>query len=377
MTCSRTVMAAVLASMCGATAMPCFAQDTVSFRATAVGPSERQAVMNAYFEGLRNQLSTLAGAQAQTGMGTALREEMARDFEAFRHKFFTADTDYRCSPSGSHIICEVEGGILAGALSSEMRSSIRTTEQTLSNSLVFTVAAASSRDVGAPLVVDKLSGAFAASGHKLLSGSAINQAIEQHQVDYSLAIQEVAFGPPVYIIGERRSEGNLTVRFSIIDVRRKLQVAVVPVVVTASLSSPSVDSVVAELRGALADKAAMEISRQTNNAIVATQEERPADQAGLQRRAGGQVLYLVQLQGIAQRNRDVIRAVREALSRAVPAAQVQVDAQKSSDTQVTIAVTTSGAVAIDSLIDALYATQPGSKTFEAISTGTNQIKVRY
>jgi hypothetical protein len=363
--------------LCGTRVATCYAQDTAPFRATAVEPTEKQAVAEAYFQGVRSQLSALAGAQAQTEMGSALRDEMERDFNGFRRRFFTPDTDYRCSPRGDRVICEVEGGVLIGALSSEVRNSIRNTEQTLSNSLVFAVAAASSRDPSVPLVIDKLTGAFAASGYKLLTGSAVNQAIEKHQIDYSLAIQEVTFGPPSYIAGERRAEENLTVRFAMLDVRRKLQVAVVPVVVSASVTGQGADSVLAELRGDLASKAATEISRQSNNAIIGTQQEKAADQAALQRRASGQVFYLVQLQGVTQRDRDRIRTAREALSRAAPTAQVQVDSQKSSDTQVTIAVTAPSVLPIDNLIDALYATEPGSKTFEAVSTGTNQIKVRY
>jgi hypothetical protein len=67
----------------------------------------------------------------------------------------------------------------------------------------------------------------------------------------------------------------------------------------------------AELRGELAAKAAAEIARQSNSAIVTTQQEKATDQAALDRRAKGQVLYLVQLQGVAQRDRDRLREVRD------------------------------------------------------------------
>jgi hypothetical protein len=368
---------AAIAALIGAAASPCFAQDTAPFRASAVEASERQAVIEAYFQGLRGQLSALAGTQAQTDMGSGFRAEMERDFDGFRRKFFTADTDYRCGPRGDRTICEVEGSVLVGAITAAMRNSIRTTEQTLSNSLVFAVTAANSKDPSAPLVIDKLTGAFATSGYKILSGSAVNQAIDKQQVDYSLAIQEVTFGPPAYITGERRAEENLTVRFALLDIRRKLQVAVVPVVASASVSGSDIASVQGELRGALAAKAAAEIARQANSAIVTTQQEHGTDQAAAQRRTSGQVLYLVELQGVAQRDRDRIREARDALTRAAPAAQIQVDPQKSSDSQVTIAVTAPNGLPIDNLIDALYAAYPGSKSFEAISTGTNQIKVRY
>ena len=355
----------------------CAAQDAAAFRASAVEPTERQAVMEAYFQGIRTELSKLAGAQAQTDMGSDLRAEMERNFDSFRQKYFTPDTDYKCGPQNGRVICEVEGSVLVGALSTVVRNSIRTTEQTLSNSLTFAVTAANSKDSSTPLVIDKLTGAFASSGYKLLAGSAINQAIEKSQIDYSLAIQEVSFGPATYIAGERRAEENLTVRFVMLDVRRKLQVAVVPVVVAASVSGPSLEPILAELHGALADKAANEIARQANNSIVSTQQERAADQAALQRNARGQVLFLVQLEGVTQRDRDRIREARDALSRAAPGAQVQVDPQKSSDTQVTIAVTGSNNLAIDDLIDALYAMHPDSKSFEAVSNGIKQIRVRY
>ena len=162
-----------------------------------------------------------------------------------------------------------------------------------------------------------------------------------------------------------------------LDIRRKLQVAVVPVVASASVSGPSLESTRDALRGELVIKAAAEIARQVNNAVITTQQEKAQDQAAQNRHASGQILYLVQLQGVASRERDRIRVVREALSRVVPGGAAQVDPQRSTETQITIAVTSPRAVAIDDLIDALYAAHHEITSFEAVSTGTNQIKVRY
>ncbi len=353
------------------------AQDNRQFRAVAVDANERQATLEAYYQGLNDELSALAGAQGQTTIGAEFRAEMQRDFEGFRRRYFTSDTDARCAPRGNRVACEVTGGIRVGALQQALRASLRTTEQTLSNSLTFAVTAAISKDTDAPVVIDKLTGAITSSGHHVLSGSAVNRAIERGQIDYSLAIQDVQYGTFSFDPVELRAEGSLTVRFAVFDVRHKLQVAVVPVIATATASGPSMEAERAELRRALAEKAAAEIARQLNSSIVTVQQEAASDSAAKQRQASGQILYLVRLEGIAQRDRERIRATRDALARAAPAAVIEVDPQRSSETEVTIAVTNPGNLRADDLIDALYSINRADPTFEAISTGLNQIKVRY
>jgi hypothetical protein len=365
------------ALLCGVGSIVASAQDNRQFRAVAVEANERQATLEAYYQGVNDELSALAGAQGQTTIGAEFRAEMERDFENFRRRYFTADTDARCAPRGNRVACEVTGGIRVGALQQALRASLRTTEQTLSNSLTFAVTAAVSKDADASLVIDTLTGAITSSGHHVLIGSAVSRAIELGQIDYSLAIQQVNYGAFSFDPLELRADGSLTIRFAALDVRRKLQIAVVPVIATATASGPSLEAERTELRRALAAKATAEIVRQLNSSIVTVQQEAKSDYAAKQRQSSGQILYLVRLEGLAQRDRERIRSARDALARVAPAAVIAVDPQRSSETEVTIAVTASGAVRVDDLIDALYAANSGDASFEAISTGTNQIKVHY
>jgi hypothetical protein len=354
-----------------------WAQDERAFRAAGVADTEEKAVVEAYYQGLARELARFAGAQAEGDVGQQFRRDFERDFATFRQRYFTPDTDHRCVPRGTRVACEVEGTIKVLALQTDFTKVMKTTERTLSNHLTFIVSAAEAKDPRAPFVIDKLTAVFLQSGYQVLSSAVTNKAIEEGKVDFSLAVQEMSFSAFAFDAAEQKGNGSLSVRFRLNDLRGRTQVASVPVNVNDAVAGPSLDVVRDELASKLAAKAATEIGRQVNAAVVNFQVNRDQDAAAVQRQATGAKLYLVRLNGIAQRDRDRIRVIREVVTNKYSDATPQVDPSQSNSTRVTLTFSTAQKMDPESLLDDLFAAHRDIKTFEATFVGNNEFQINY
>lgn len=373
----RSVAILLMFLVCMFASRPSLAEDERAFRASGVAATEQQAVVEAYYQGLVRELARFAGAQAEGEVGQQFRRDFERDFTNFRRRYFTPDTDHRCIPKGDRVTCEVEGTIKVLALQTDFTKVMKNTERTLSNSLTFVLSAANAANNKAPVVVDKLTAVFLDAGNKVLSGSAINKAIAEHKVDFALAVSEMSFSPVQFDPAEQKAHGSLTVRFKLNDLKGGTQVASVPVTVSDTVNGPSLEVVRDDLAFKLAGKAAVEIGRQVNGALVSFQVNRQENQAAAERVATGGHMYLVRLEGVAQRDRDKIRVVRETISARIPDGAPQVDPSQSTPTRVTLTFSTSSKLNPDDLIDALYAAHSSINTFEATYAGNNEFLVHY
>ena len=370
-------LARVLACLIGPGAGFARAADEQSFRAAAVGPTEEEAVKAAYYQGLVKALAGASGAQAEGDVGEQFKRDFDRDFNTFRDRYFTPDTDHRCQPKGDgRFTCEVTGTVKLLALQTDFRKVMKNTERTLSNTLTFAVSSAV-KGAGGDYVVDKLTGAFTSSGYKVLSGSAVNDAIGKGKIDFSLAILEATYSPFAFDPAMQEAQGSLSIRFKLNDVKGKTQVAVLPVTVSTTVAGPALATVTPDLRDALAAKAAAEIGRQVNASVVTFQAERGGDAAASQRAASGGVLDLIRLEGIAQRDRDQIRIARTAISNRFPGTSAQVDPGQSNDTRVTLTLTSPRPIVPDDLLDVLYAANGSVPKFEATYAGNNEFIAHY
>ena len=373
----RHLILLLLTLVCIGVSAPSRAEDERAFRASGVASTEQQAVVEAYYQGLVRELARFAGAQAEGDVGQQFRRDFERDFTNFRKRYFTPDTDHRCLPKGERIACEVEGTIKVLALQTDFAKVMKTTERTLSNSLTFVVSAADTKDPKGPVVVDKLTAVFLEAGNKVLSGSAVNKAIADRKVDFSLAVLELAFAPASFDPAEQKAHGSLTVRFKLNDLRGGTQVASVPVTVSDTVSGPTIDVVRDDLDFKLATKAAVEIGRQVNSALVNFQVNREDNQAAAQRAAVGGKMYLVRLEGVAQRDRDKIRLIRETITSRIPDGAPQIEPGQTTPTKVTVSFSTTRKVDPEDLIDALYAAHSSITSFEATYAGNNEFLVHY
>lgn len=370
----RGLMVAVLVAV----PLGAAAQDERAFRTAAVADTRQTAIVEAYYQALVRELARVAGAQAEGAVGVQFRRDLERDFDGFRARYFTPDTDHRCvvRPNQRHA-CEVEGSVKVLALRNDFRAIVQRTERLLSNRLSFVVASGETSDPRAPYVVDKIAGAFTAAGHTVLSGGDVSRAIEEKRVDFSLGVFEARYSPVALRSAEQRAEGTLTVRFRLIDARGLTQVAVVPVTVSAQVAGASVEGVQDELADVLATRAATEIARQVNDAVIAFQAARGDAAAARERAATGARLYIVRVNGVSQRDRERIRTIREAIRQAIPDADPTLDPGQSDRTRVTLQFSTRQRVNPDDLVDVLLASGRETPGFEATYEGNNEFVVKY
>ena len=381
--------------------------DEVSFNAIGNGKSEKEAVVEAYSTGLGRILRQLAGAQAEAEIGQKFRDDMERDFNAFRRRYFTSDTAHACKALDksnkpiaandkktpvAQYSCRADGTIKMLAMKNDFQRMMKSTERTLSNTLTFVVNIVETKDPSAPYVADKLTSAFIGSGFKVLTGSAANKSIDQMlmakedpradkkdlPIDFSLAINALDFTPFNYDPSEQRLSGALTVRFKLLDMKGDTQVAAVPVNVTQSVRGPNTESVKSELRERLANAAATEVGRQTSSAVVNFQVAREADTASEERAKSGQKQYVIRIVGITTRDRRQITDMRNAIKAAVPDAMPEVNTSESNDSRVTLNFATSVTkLDTEDVLDKLFDTFKASKAFDAQYKGNNEFAVTF
>jgi hypothetical protein len=373
---ARLALAVVTAGICFVGSAR--AADFESVRGHAVAASQEEAVKEAYFAILDRALTGLAGNQAAGAIGENFRRSFARDFDTFKSRYFSADTDFRCQPrDNGRVACEVAGSMRRTALETDVRKAIKDTEQALSNSLTFVLSAAEAKSSQGDFVIDKLSGAFAAAGHRIVTGNEVDRAISSGKVDFSLGVYEVTFSKFDYDTYDQRMTGSLTIRFKLNQPKTGRQIASLPVQVTSQIAGPSPDVLRAEIVSDLAAKAAHKIASKVNESVVTTQREQEADTAASRREASGQTLYLVRLNGIAKRDRSDIRAVRESISALYPDAVPTVDPEASNDTLVTVRFGTARKIVPDDLVDRFYASNADRGKFDAEYVGGNEFILYY
>jgi len=367
--------------------------DEVAFNAVGNGKLEKEATVEAYYKGFSNVLRQLAGAQAESEIGQKFRDDLERDFNTFKRRYFTTDTMHNCrtldrtnklipdndkkTPVATYT-CRADGTIKMLALKQDFEREMKSKERTLSNSLTFVLSTAETKDPSAPYVADKLASAFIGSGYKVLSQSGEEEAILEGKVDFSLAISAIEFAEFSYSSNEQLLTGALTIRFKLFDIKNKTQVGSVPVTVKQSMRGANTDSVRVELREKLASAAAQDVGRQTASRVMNVQVSREADAKADARAASGQKQYLVRVVGISPRDRKALADLRAAIKAAVPDALPEVNTNESNDSLVTLNFATGNAkLDPEDVLDKLFDAYKANKTFDAKYKGNNEFNVTF
>jgi len=145
---------------------------------------------------------------------------------------------------------------------------------------VVVLSAEKSADPRSKYIVNQLEGAFEKWGLQLvMEGRVKEAAIEDHAVDFNLGIYEVSLtnldDPKAYDPNSLRLSGALTVRFKLSNPKSGKELATVPVVVKGNEAGPYPEVLKEGLKDQLGKRAADEIARNVNEAIVSYQSEAP------------------------------------------------------------------------------------------------------
>ena len=379
-----------------------FAADEKFVMATGEAKMERDAKIEAYYTAIIRELAGLAGAQAEGEIGKKFHDDMSRDPDTFLKRYFQSDLKEHCvtvtdkgvlvdpkvkKGSGFQVRCDVQGTLKLLALQNDYRDTMKSTERRLSNTLTFALSANDVADPHGSYVVDKLTSAFLKSGFKVLSNEAVDEALAAKKIDFSLAIIDMQYSPARWnndpqfwdksVKGSYRANGSLVVRFKLFDLKGSTQVASVPVTKTLSLTGAAEQDVIDPLRDQLASEAAAEIGRQVSAAVVTFQTSRDKDQAASERSQSGERLYTIRVDGVTQRDRDKLKALRDVIKSVVATATPEVDPSASNATSTILNFSAPGKIDAEDMLDALFAANKADKNFNAKYEGNNAFVISY
>ena len=132
---------------------------------------------------MQRKLTSLAGYQAEGDIGRWFREAHTRDFDSFKQRYFTPNTQEKSCfvKAGGKHECTIEGSLKLAALKTDLRKIVKTKERVLSDSLVFFLSSADAVDAAAKqgteaharYFVDQLEGVFVRRGHRIVFGERI------------------------------------------------------------------------------------------------------------------------------------------------------------------------------------------------------------
>lgn len=354
------------------------ADDFVPVRGAGVGETEEHATKEAYYFILNRALVHVAGNQAEGAVGTKFRKKFDRNFDSFRKRYFSPDTDHTCAlkSNGKHG-CQVRGSLKLAALRTDLRKIIKSTEKKLSNKLVFFLATTKPDDEQEVFLRDKLEGAFSRDGHRIVTGRKARKLIKKKKVDFGLAIHAIDFTAFEYDKYDQRMSGGVTVRFKLTDLKGGESLASVPTVVTTEIPGTSKAILRPKLVNELSEKAAQEIARRVTESVVTFQQERKGEEEAEERMDADETLYYVRLVGLTKRDRKDVRAVRKLLRKLFPDARPKTDAGESDDTQITVAFSTAEEVLHDDVVDEFYEINEDRKGFDAEYVGDNVFELLY
>lgn len=353
------------------------AQDFVPVVGVGTGGTTEEATVEAYLNAFDAELLGAIGQAAVRSAGDRFRRSAERDLESFTGRYFSSDTIERCVPQGAEFLCEIQGSFNRAALQADTADLISGAGGA---SYVFVASSAQTDDPRASFVTDRLSGEFASYNHRIISGSAIADAIRSGEADFSLAIYEVAFSAFQYDPNMSRNTGALTVRFRLNDLETDEALAVTPVAVSAWVTGDNRSALDDLLVAELANDAARQIARVVNaeTAEYAGRIEAVANAEALE--ASGRAAFSLRVLGVNRRDRDDrsrLRTLREELEGIQGLMDVETDFAASTGDEVVIRFTVPVGYSPQDLIDALYDAFASEPAFYADYFGGEEYEVSF
>jgi hypothetical protein len=346
------------------------------FEETGVGNTKEYAIKEAYFFAVQRKLTSLAGYQAEGDIGRWFRESHTRDFDSFKQRYFTPNTQEKSCfvKAGGKHECTIEGSLKLAALKTDLRKIVKTKERVLSDSLVFFLSSADAVDaaakqgteVHARYFVDQLEGVFVRRGHRIVFGEKAKQAIADGEVDYGLSVREISF---IDIRkGLQYTSGALRVAFRLTHLESSTTLANIPITQVAEVAGDIEATLVAELSKQVSAKIALSVTE----SVISYQGENDENARAKKQVIPGQQTYFLRLVGLQQRNRKELRDLRESIKGMFPDSTPTTDPDQSDATQVTMLFSTAKEVDHDGLLDYFYGTYEDLAGFDAEYLGNNE-----
>jgi hypothetical protein len=342
------------------------------------GSTARIAKTNAYFDIFLRPLRDQIGDQANGDVGKAFRKNADADIDKFKAQYFTSDTIETCKQSNGSFKCEVTRGTFKlGALNTDIKKMMSATVGNDKHDFRFILRYRNTDDEVTKTLIAQISAAFINYGYKIVSKSGEDEAEAQGLVDFYLNILDIK-----YIESLDNSSKNITYVLSAQlkllqfnkDPTKRQDLANVPVSNTKqTLRNTSVPlaSIKTELLQAQGKELAGMILQNVNERLLTLAKAQTQSVAAVAGSVKAPTQYSIRIVGLSQRERDRIRALREAIKKALKDTPVQVDPDRSDEKAVELTFDQKDKFDPEDLIDVIYDVFKDKKSFKIKYMGNN------
>jgi hypothetical protein len=341
--------------------------------------SEKAARINAYYDILEKQLRDLIGGQADGAIGQQFRKNANTSFDKFRTDFFTSATKDACKKANAVFTCSVEGVFKLGSLKSEVQKIMGAANK----SYRFILGYEETDSAPTRFLIDKIRAEFVNSGYIIIAKSGEEEARAQGKFDYYLNILDIEYDDSASDVGSIGGAGTnlfenyiLKARVKLLDNKKdpvaRQELANVPVINTKRVARDTAmprDVRRNQLLPMQASELARQIYRDVSARLLKLANAQGIGENGTGVLAPGH--YSIKIVGLTQRDREKIRALRNAVSKVLPGTETMEDPNGTNDKSVEIRFEHTGKFDPADLVDAIYLIFKESKTFKFRNEGNN------
>jgi hypothetical protein len=343
------------------------------------GASEKAARINAYYDIFEKQLRDLIDGQADGPIGQQFRKNANASFDKFRMDFFTSATKDVCNKTGAVFRCSVDGVFKVGSLKSEVQKFM----ETANKSYRFILGYEETDNAPTRFLIDKIRAEFVNSGYIIIAKSGEEEARTKGNFDYYLNILDIEYDDSASDVGSIGGAGAnlfenyiLKARVKLLDNKKdpaaRQELANVPEINTKRVPRDTAmprDVRRNQLLPMQANELARQIYRDVSARLLALANAPGIGANGTSVLAPGQ--YSIKIVGLTQRDREKIRALRNAVSKVLPGTETMEDPNGTNDKSVEIRFEHAGKFDPSDLVDAIYPIFKESKTFKVRYEGNN------
>lgn len=346
------------------------------------GATARIAKTNAYFDILLRPLREQVGDQADGDLGKSFRKNADTDIDKFKAQYFTTDTVETCKQVNGSFTCEVtKGTFKVAALSADIKKVMAATIGNDKHDYRFILRYRNTDDEVTKTLIAQISSTFINYGYKIISKSGEDEAEEKGLVDFYLNILDIK-----HVDGILDSKSNnvsyvLSAQLKLLqfnkDPTKRQDLANVPVSNTRQTlrnNSVPLAAIKTELLQAQGKDLAGLVLQNVNERLLTLAKAQTQSVGTVAGSVKAPTQYSIKIVGLSQRERERIRALREAVKKVLKDTPVQVDPDHSDDKGIQLTFDQKDKFDPEDLIDVIYDVFKDKKTFKIKYMGNNSFE---